>query len=142
MISLNVAAALLAHLGAGPCRAYVCDVKVHLTVDRDDIFYYPDVLVTCGQQDLESHLVRDPKLIVEVLSPSTEAIDRREKALNYRRINSLEEYILIAQNRREMTFFRRADAWRARVLPSSERIAEFHSVALTLPVDRIYGGVL
>ena len=78
----------------------------------------------------------------EVLSPSTEAIDRREKALNYRRINSLEEYILIAQNRREMTFFRRADAWRARVLPSSERIAEFHSVALTLPVDRIYGGVL
>jgi Uma2 family endonuclease len=140
VISLNVAIALQAHLRGGPCRTYVQDVKVRLTVGRDEIFYYPDVSVACGPQDLEKVFLTDPKLIVEVLSPSTERVDRGEKALNYREIPALEEYVLIAQHKPEVTLYRRSEDWRAQVLIQPDAAAELRSIALTLPLDRIYEG--
>jgi Uma2 family endonuclease len=142
VISLNVASALLAHLRGGPCRAYVENVKVRLTVKGDEIFYYPDVSVACGPQDLEKVFLTDPKLIVEVLSPSTERTDRHEKALNYREIPTLEEYVLIAQHKPEITLSRRSEDWRPQVLTQPNTNAEFRSIAFTLPLDRIYDGVL
>jgi Putative restriction endonuclease len=84
VICLNVAFALAAHVRGGSCRAYVEAVKVRLTVKGEEIFYYPDVSVACGPQDLDKVFVTDPKLIVEVLSPSTERTDRGEKALGGR----------------------------------------------------------
>jgi Uma2 family endonuclease len=141
VISLNVASALLAHLRGGPCRAYVENVKVRLTVERDEIFYYPDVTVACGPQDLERVFLTDPKLVVEVLSPSTERTDRREKALNYREIPTLEEYVLIAQHKPEVTLYRRSEEWRARVLTQPEALLELRSIAFTLPLGCIYDGV-
>jgi Uma2 family endonuclease len=142
VISLNVASALLIHLRGGPCRTYVENVKVRLTVSRDEIFYYPDVSVACGPQELEKVFLTDPKLIVEVLSPSTERTDRREKALNYREIPTLEEYVLVAQHRPEITLSRRSEDWRAQVLTRLDAVAEFRSIAFTLALDRIYEGTL
>ena len=124
----------------GPCRTYVQDVKIRLTVGRDEIFYYPDVSVACGPQDLEKVFLTDPKLIVEVLSPSTERVDRGEKSLNYREIPALEEYVLIAQHKPEVTLYRRSEDWRAQVLIQPDAAAELRSIALTLPLDRIYEG--
>lgn len=141
VISLNVASALLAHLRGGPCRAYVENVKVRLTVERDEIFYYPDVTVARGPQDLERVFLTDPKLVVEVLSPSTERTDRREKALNYRQIPTLEEYVLIAQHKSEVTLYRRSEVWRVRVLTQPDALLELRSIAFALPLDRIYEGV-
>jgi Uma2 family endonuclease len=112
-----------------------------LTVERDEIFYYPDVTVACGPQDLERVFLTDPKLVVEVLSPSTERTDRREKALNYREIPTLEEYVLIAQHKPEVTLYRRSEEWRARVLTQPEALLELHSIAFTLPLGCIYDGV-
>jgi Uma2 family endonuclease len=76
-----------------------------------------------------------------VLSPSTERIDRYEKALNYRHIATLEEFVLIAQNRPYMEIQRRADGWQSTVVTSLDATAEFRSVALTLPLQQIYEDV-
>ena len=75
-ISLNVASALDEALDGTPSRAYIADMKVQAT--EDEAYFYPDVLVTCDPADHRAdQIMRAPKLIVEVLSPSTEGIDRR-----------------------------------------------------------------
>ena len=77
---------------------YVSDLKVR--VKKRNCFYYPDVLVTCDERDrASSHVKEHPKLIVEVLSPSTEAFDRGDKFTDYQTLASLEEYVSIAQNK-------------------------------------------
>jgi Uma2 family endonuclease len=73
-----------------------------------------------------------------VLSPSTEQIDRREKALNYRQIATLEEYVLVAQDRPHVELQRRADNWQPTVVTSLDATAEFHSIGLSLPLTQIY----
>jgi Uma2 family endonuclease len=100
------------------------------------------VSVACGPQDLGQVFLTDPKLVVEVLSPSTARIDRHEKALNYREIQTLEEYVLVAQDKLEVTVFRRSEDWRPQVMTLAEEAAELRSIELTVPLDRIYEGVL
>ena len=91
-VSLNVAIALRQHLAGTPCRTFIADMKVQ----AQDAFFYPDVLVSCSEADRASALVkREPKLIVEVLSPSTAAYDRGEKFARYRSIAALEELAFI-----------------------------------------------
>ncbi len=141
VICMNVVGALVAHLRGGPCRAYMETIKVRLTVKEEDVVYYPDVLVACGAQDLEKSVETEPKLIVEVLSPSTERIDRREKALNYREIPTLEEYVLIAQGKPEVAVYRRSQEWRAQILVELEAAVEFQAIGMSLPLDCIYEGV-
>ena len=80
-------------------------------------------------------------LIIEVLAPTTEATDRREKALHYRQVSTLEEYVLVAQERCEATIHRRADGWRHTTWNSARDAAEFKSIGLTLPLAEIYAGL-
>lgn len=106
-IAQNVQVALRAHLRGSNCRVYIGDVKAQLEARN---CYYPDVLVTCNPADRETPLYkRFPKLIVEVLSPSTEAFDRGDKFIDYRSFESLEEYVLIAPKHRRVEVFRRAE---------------------------------
>ncbi|CAN5227404.1 Uma2 family endonuclease [soil metagenome] len=81
----------------GPCRVYMESVKVQ--ADEDTI-YYPDVMVACDPEDDDPLIEHQPCLIVEVTSPSTESIDRREKAFTYRKIPSLKAYLIVDQSRR------------------------------------------
>jgi Uma2 family endonuclease len=141
VIALNLAAIFRAHLRGGPCQTFMNDVKVRLAVNREDIFYYPDVMVACGEVQLESHYLRDPTLIVEVLSPSTENIDRREKLINYTSIPSLDEYVFVAQDTREITLHRRAEQWRPVLVSAAEAVVEFRSIKLAVPLVQIYEGV-
>ena len=60
------------HLRGGPCRTFISDFKVRLKSNLDEIFYYPDLMVACGRVGLETYYLRNPKVIVEILSPSTE----------------------------------------------------------------------
>jgi Uma2 family endonuclease len=117
---------------------------VRLKVNQDDVFYVPDVMVACGpftEDVLNAKWLTEPCVVVEVLSPSTESIDRREKALNYRHIPSLEEYILIAQRTMEVTVFSRSDNWRPLVLTAPEHVFESRAVEVNIALANIYEGV-
>jgi Uma2 family endonuclease len=92
-VSFNSSKVLDAALTDRDCEVYITDVKVQVQANRK--YFYPDVVVTCDERDQDTQLVHYPCLIVEVLSPSTEAVDRGAKFTYYRRFTTLHEYILI-----------------------------------------------
>ena len=103
-----VTANLVRHLGnqlAGtPCRVFSESMKIQIA---DDTILYPDIFVTCDRQDLQTEMIfRAPTLVVEVLSPSTQAYDRSQKFALYRRLPSLKEYVLIDPDTRRAEIFR------------------------------------
>jgi Uma2 family endonuclease len=130
-ISGNAFALLKAHLRGSGCRAYISDMKVR--VDADNAFYYPDVVVSCDaddQQPEQDYAKRHPKLIIEVLSPSTADKDRGSKFASYRKLPSLEEYLLIDQNDYYIELFRRqnGDEWVLMTRSGAEAVIELHSI--------------
>ena len=140
-ISLNLASAFQAGLRGGPCEVFMNDFKVRLESATDEFFYYPDVVVSCHPASIEKFFLSAPTLVVEVLSPSTETIDRREKHTHYRQAPTLEEYVLVAEDRREVTIFRRATGWAGEVLTAPEARVEFRAIAQAMPMAEIYAGV-
>jgi len=141
LIAGNVFAAFHAHLRGSSCSSFINDFKLHLDVNDSKFFYYPDVMVACRPQ-ADDRFCTNPRLIVEVLSASTERTDRREKASNYRQIPTLEEYVLVAQRIAQVTIYRRSEHWAPLILSSLEETAEFRSIELSLPVGQIYEGAL
>jgi Uma2 family endonuclease len=99
-------------------------------------------MVACSDDALRKEAVQAPRLIVEVLSPSTSRLDRQEKARNYRQLVSLEEYVLVAQDRHEVVIQRRTEEWAALRLSGADAIAEFRSIGLSLSLASIYEGAL
>jgi Uma2 family endonuclease len=140
-IAGNLFAALHAHLRGKPCRVFFVDMKARVLIARTDIFYYPDLMVACDPRDTDRYFKRYPKVLIEVLSPDTEATDRREKFLSYTGIETLEEYVLVAQDRREVTLFRRSRQWQPEILCQPAEALELTSLAFSLPLDGIYEGV-
>ncbi len=140
-IAGNLFASLHAHLRGKPCRVFIVDMKVRLLITRDDIFYYPDLMVACDPRDTDRYFKRYPKVLIEVLSPDTERTDRREKFLSYTGIETLEEYVLVAQDRREVTVFRRSRQWQPDLLKQPEAALELASLGFTLPLEVVYEGV-
>ena len=118
LITLNLGAFLRPLLRGTPCQLFANDMKVRLRIADQEIFYYPDLLLSCDPDDRETYYRRHPCLLVEVLSDSTARLDRREKFLAYQTIPSLQEYLLIEQDRRAVDIHRRAHGW------ALERITE------------------
>jgi len=79
---------------------------------------------------------------VEVLSPATEQIDRKEKAVNYRRAPSMEEYVIASQKRAELTIYRRAARWLPEIVSGMGAVAEFRSLGMSVPLSVIYEDAL
>jgi len=107
-ITINVVLSLGMQLRGRPCEVLSTDMR--LKVDPTGLYTYPDVLVVCGEAQLEDEhhdTLLNPTLIIEVLSPSTEAYDRGEKFAQYQRLASLQEYVLIAQDRHRVERFAR-----------------------------------
>src|SRR4029078_13634738 len=108
-------------------------------------YTYPDVVAVCGEprfQDGELDTLLNPTLIVEVLSPSTEAYDRGRKFAHYRRLASLREYVLVAQDRilvERVT--RRGDEWLLTDFRSVEDVLAIESVGVRIPLGEIYARV-
>lgn len=140
-IAGNIFAAFRAKLRGGPCRVLFGSVKLRLSIAHDEAYYYPDVVVSCHPTGLTPQFVLLPTLIVEVLSPSTEGTDRREKKLNYLQLPALEEYVLVAQEKREVTIFRRATGWEGEIYTAPEAVVPFRSVAQAMTVAEIYEDV-
>jgi Uma2 family endonuclease len=141
LISLNLARILHGHLRKTPCRVFSSDVKVHVAWDWRERFYYPDVVVGCEAGDTDPYVVEQPKLVVEVLSDSTERDDRSDKFYAYRRLTSLEEYVLVAQDVRRVEVYRRETGWDLEVY-ETEGDFNLRSVGLDLTLAEVYEGVL
>lgn len=139
-IALNIATFFHAHLRGGHCQAFMADMKVR--VEKAEAFYYPDIVVTCEPRDDKALFLSAPSLIVEVLSPATEHIDRREKRLAYQHLKSLEEYVLVAQDTRRVEVYRRSQVgvWEVDSYEGDES-AMLRSLNLKLPLDFIYEGI-
>jgi Uma2 family endonuclease len=99
-------------------------------------------MVVCDASDAQAYYKESPSLIVEVLSNSTERIDRREKLLAYRTLASLREYVLIAQNQRQIDIYRRTQdgAWQQETLEEGDAL-QLESVGATLALDEVYEDV-
>ena len=94
------------------------------------------------QDEWGKNYIVNPKLVVEVLSPSTQHSDRREKAMSYRRVMSIEEYMLAEQDEHRITVLRRVDGWKPEVYSGPQTIAELRSLSLSLPLAQIYAQTL
>jgi Uma2 family endonuclease len=135
-IALNIAAKAKAATRGTPCRVFASDVKIRTP---DDIGYYPDVFVTCSEENDGSRVKRFPCLLVEVLSDSTGDIDRGEKWQNYRKVNSLEAYILVSQKQRFVEIYRRMEggSWRYEVL-ENEGSLDLPCINTAITLDEVY----
>ena len=140
LIALNVASKLRDFARGGPCRVFISDMKLHVQTWK--AYYYPDILVTCDPTDSHSHFKERPSLVVEVLSPSTESTDRREKMLAYRTLSSLKEYVLVATEKRLVEIYRRDgnDEWQLAAVSQDQSLL-LESVGVSLTLDEIYEDV-
>ncbi|WP_416309684.1 Uma2 family endonuclease [Spirulina sp. 06S082] len=107
IIAGNIFALLRNHVRGSGCIAFISDTKVR--IETTNSYYYPDVSISCDERDTRSleDCIRFPVLIIEVLSPSTEGFDRGEKFADYRTLESLQEYVLIRQDRISVECYRR-----------------------------------
>ena len=134
-IALNLVSAIRPSARRRGCETYIGDVKVRVEVAN--AFYYPDLVVTCDPKDDDPYIVHAPSLVVEVLSASTEAIDRREKRAHYQMIPSLREFVLVTQDGRCVEIYRRNGLeWTHATITDGE--VAFESVGVTVTLDDIY----
>ncbi len=140
-IIANINDKLRRHLRGKNCRSFFTDIKVF--VQKFNRYYYPDLIVVCGEDKESEYYTRKPTLIIEILSPSTALTDRREKMFAYKEIEFLEEYVLIEQNRMYAEVYRRrkdSGLWDWIEFETGEEI-EFASVDFRMPMTEIYAGV-
>ena len=143
-IAVNVSSEIRQQLKKRPCKVYANDMRVK--VDPTGLYTYPDVVVTCGKAQFDdTHLdtLLNPVLIVEVLSDSTEAYDRGRKFEHYRKLDSLVEYVLIAQNRPHIESYRRqADQqWLLREYSELDGTLRLLSIDCDLALAEVYDKV-
>ena len=122
------------------CEIFSTQVELNLKVDKDQLVYYPDVMVSCDRTGWGEAWIQNPRLVVEVLSACTRDIDRREKAMNYRRVSSVEEYVIAAQCSREFTIYRRVENWLPEVVSGVDGVADIRSLGVSIPLADIYRG--
>lgn len=141
-IVINLSANFLIHLRDSKYKTFSNDIKVQITKDvyYFNVFYYPDVLVSCEENPEDAHFRNFPVLIVEVTSPSTKHIDRREKLLFYQQMPSVQEYAIIDQHKINIELHRRQPngSWITYYFDKEDTEIEFQSIELTLPIIEIY----
>lgn len=136
--TLNLAMALRSQLKGSPCRVFIESVKTR--VEAADCFFYTDLAVTCDPRDRATpDYISHPSLVVEVLSEATAAYDRGKKFAAYRKLESLQEYLLVDLDSRRLELFRRnpENHWVLYDYGAGERI-EFTTLNISIPVDLVF----
>jgi len=138
-ITLNLASALHGLLGEGSCYVYSSDIRLQLSESR---YVYPDITVSCDPRDDKlDDMIQYPRLIVEVLSPSTEAFDRGKKFLYYRECATLQEYIMADSQSILIEVYRREDdGWKLHTFGPGTTV-KLESLNIRFAVDTIYKGM-
>jgi Uma2 family endonuclease len=138
-ISLNLAILFREKLRNSNCQTFMADIKVN--VSNQKRFFYPDIVVTCDDNDdVNAYDIKFPKVIVEVLSESTETFDRGKKFQYYRTILSLQEYILVSSQEYLIECFRRTknDLWTLQTYEGLNAILRIENLAIDAPLSEIY----
>jgi Uma2 family endonuclease len=133
LLSVNIATELKIRLKGTPCRVFIADMKVKVGAN----FFYPDVMVVCQEDNDNEYYKIAPVIIIEVLSKSTRRFDQTDKRLRCQRIPTLEEYVLIEQDRGEIQVFSKKDQWQSFYYYLGDDIT-FSSLGITVPVEDIY----
>lgn len=140
LIAANAHFALRSALGGRSCFVLQSDLRVALS----NTFVYPDVVIICGQPQLiEQDTLLNPTVIVEVLSPSTEAHDRGTKWQRYQQLESLQDYLLIAQNAPKVEHFTRQNAyqWLLTIYEGLDAVLTLPKLNANLPLSAFYTNV-
>jgi Uma2 family endonuclease len=138
-IAQNMIRALTAHFGEGPCRAFSSDMRVQVAEQK---YYLPDVVVSCSAEDNQRRvdIIRSPRFVMEVLSPSTEARDRGRKLITYQACPTIQEYVLVSTELQMVEVFQRhidSKMWLYQQFRSGQEIA-FTSIDFTIPIAALY----
>ncbi len=146
LIATNILGEMRNALKGKPCRA--ADSNLRVRIPEKGRYMYPDALVFCGPpqfdpQDDKRHTIINPKVIIEILSPSTEAYDRGDKFNQYRQIPSFEEYILISQDRPNVEGYHRQPdgTWPSVTVTDLSTSAQIRSLGIEIPMTEIYAGI-
>ena len=144
VIADNIVGELYIQMKGSPCRSRSRDTKVRSSDGTH--FFYPDIVVVCGQpqyHDGTKDVLVNPKIIVEVLSPSTEAVDRGEKFEKLKSLASLTDYILVAQGEPQIDhFIRQSDgSWSRQSASGLDAEIYIASIGCTLRLIDVYGGI-
>lgn len=136
----NLNRRLAEQLDGSPCQVFAESMKIQIAKDT---LLYPDLFVTCDKADLATEMIfRSPTLVIEVLSPSTQAYDRSQKFALYRRLDSLQEYILVDPETRRIDGFRRGGdgLWVLHDM-SQDDVMDCASVGCKVALDDIFQGL-
>ncbi|HMA36331.1 MAG TPA: Uma2 family endonuclease [Chloroflexia bacterium] len=140
LINTNLAWVLSSQLRDRPCEVHASDMRVKVTAQG--LYTYPDIAVVCGPaqwEDAQVDTLLNPTLIVEVLSPSTEAYDRGAKFGYYRALPSLQEYLLVAQDKVLVEHFVRAgDGWLLTATTDLGAVVSLPAIGCAVPLAEIY----
>lgn len=141
LIAANLITEIKTRLRGSPCQVYTSDAKVRLSQAR---YVYPAVTVSCDERDqnVDAEVLQSPRLVIEILSPSTEAYDRGSKSRYYRACSSIQEYVLVDTQKSSVEVYRRTTdkLWILYPFERGEQV-ELASVGVTLPVAAIYESV-
>ena len=144
LITFNIAGELRDQLKKRPCEAYINDMRVKSAEARS--YHYPDIVVVCGTPQFEdAHVdtLLNPTLLIEVLSSSTEAYDRGGKFAHYRKISTLREYLLVAQDQPSIErYLRQGDVWVLSEALGLDATVPLESINCVLSLREVYDKVL
>ena len=146
LIGINLVISLGTQLRGKNCEMYSSDMRVH--VPATGLFTYPDVAVVCGEPKFRDEerldTLLNPTLLIEVLSPSTENYDRGKKFEDYRSLESLQEYLLVAQDECKLTHYARQTdgSWLLRDYRAPETQIELASIGCRLLLADVYDKVV
>ena len=139
-LARNLTTRLDLHLRGSGCEVFQGDMKVGIQTASEQHFYYPDVQVSCAEEN-NRYFNTSPCLIIEVLSESTARIDRYEKLMAYRLLASLQEYVLCSQETAHVEIYRKRTDWKAEYFVTGQTFT-LESVGLTVVIDELYGFLL
>ncbi len=136
-ITGNMLVALSLHLRDSNYEPFFRDIKIQVT---PNVYYYPDILVSCEENPESPYFRNNPILIIEIVSKSTERIDRREKVFLYQQIESLQEYVVVDQYRKKVQVHRRQTngGWIMYLFNEDIDVVELSSIDLNIPLPEIY----
>jgi len=144
LMTVNIGRELSLQLKNRPCEAYISDMRVKAANARS--YHYPDIAVVCGKPEFEDAFVDtllNPTLLVEILSPSTEAYDRGGKFAHYRKIASLQEYLLVMQDQPSIErYLRQDDVWILSEAVGLDAALLLQSIDCVLNLNEVYDKVV